>query len=101
MNPHPVVKLFDDFYSKYRSEVNKRNTAITKKQRKLWSTIYYNYELDYYTMTLEKLPKRFEYELEDMFWEDEHNYNRLCYIKWCQWLEPRANAVQQQEDYSD
>ena len=51
MNPHPVVKLFDDFYLNYRLQVNKRNTAITKKQRKLWSRVYYNSEANYYSMT--------------------------------------------------
>ena len=57
-NPHPVVKLFDDFYSKFNNEVNKRITTITRKQRKLWSRIYYNYELNYYSMTPYRLYKK-------------------------------------------
>ena len=55
MNPHPITDLFDEFYLKYRTQVNKRNSPITKKQRKLWSRVYYNSELDYYSMTLQKL----------------------------------------------
>ena len=92
MNPHPLTDLFDDFYFKYRSEVNKRNTSITKKQRKLWSRVYYN-ERDYYSMTLHRLLQRFELDLECASWGDEQMY----YLKWCLWLEPRVKAIEEHE----
>ena len=78
MNPHPVVKLFDDFYAKYRLTVNKRNTTINKKQRKLWSRIYYNSEANYFSITTYSLYNSLETYCHNHRWDEDFE---TCYEK--------------------
>ena len=84
MNPHPLTDLFDDFYLKYTTQVNKRNTPITKKQRKLWSRVYYNSELDYYSMTPYKLFNilldYYEDNKYDRGMKSSYQFKLLCFL---------------------
>ena len=91
MNPHPFVNIFENWYRNIRLKKLKK-----QRRNKLYKLVDENLR-DYYTMTLSRLYDRYLDCLNDIWWEDDDNYDKIYLTKWCKWLEPRLKAIREKE----